>query len=79
MSDVRPEPMTAEQYPAYREYVEPNSARSIAESGAMPAQDTARKSAADVARRLPEGLVTSDRFLWTAYDGDTAIRMRRVP
>ena len=73
MTDVRLEPMTEEQYRAYREFADEDYARNIAESGAMSYSDAVEKSAEDFGRLLPKGLATPDHYFWTAYDGPTEV------
>ena len=73
MTEVRLEPMTEEQYRAYREFADENYARDIAESGAMSYADAVQKSADDFGRLLPKGLATPDHYFWTAYDGQTEV------
>ena len=73
MTEVRLEPMTEEQYRAYRGFAEQDYARNIAESGAMSYADAVEKSAEDFGRLLPKGLATPDHFLWTGYDGETEV------
>lgn len=66
---VRLEPMTEEQYQAYRATASDDYARNIAASGAMPLPEAQQKAADDFARLLPDGLATPGNHLWTAYDG----------
>jgi len=73
VTEVRLEPMTEEQYRAYREFADENYARDIAESGAMSYADAVQKSADDFGRLLPKGLATPDHYFWTAYDGQTEV------
>jgi GNAT superfamily N-acetyltransferase len=68
MTDFRLEPMTQEQYLAFRESTEGDYADQIAKSGVSPV-DAAEKAAADYARLLPDGLGSPDQFLFTGYDG----------
>jgi ribosomal protein S18 acetylase RimI-like enzyme len=73
MADIRLEPMTDEQYRAYRDSAEDGYAKQIAESGSLPWEDAVQKAANDFARSLPKGLATPDSHLLTAYDGDTEV------
>jgi ribosomal protein S18 acetylase RimI-like enzyme len=73
VTEMRLEPMTEEQYRAYREFAEEDYAGNIAKSGAMSLADAVEKSAADFGRLLPKGLATPDHFLWTGYDGDVEV------
>lgn len=70
---VRLEPMTEEQYAAYRLHAEDSYAEGIHRSGAMSLEDARAKSAEDYARLLPDGLATEGHRLWTAYDGDLEV------
>jgi GNAT superfamily N-acetyltransferase len=72
---VRLEPMTQEQYDAYRASAEEDYASSIAESGSMAAESARRKAADDFARLLPDGLATAGHHLFAAYDGDEHVGM----
>ncbi|MGX6607445.1 GNAT family N-acetyltransferase [Micromonosporaceae bacterium Da 78-11] len=72
MTDVRLEPMTEQQYRAYREVAEQSYADSIAESGVARA-DAVEQAAKSFADLLPEGLGTPDHHLFTVYDGDTDV------
>lgn len=75
MTDVRLEPMTREQYDAYRLTADEEYAQSIASSGSMPLAEAREKSAADFARILPDGFDSDGHLFWTAYDGDAAVGM----
>jgi len=75
MADVRLEPMTEDQYDAYRVTAEREYADSIRDSGAMPEAEAVQKSADDYARILPDGFATEGHRFWTAYDGDDAVGM----
>jgi ribosomal protein S18 acetylase RimI-like enzyme len=72
---VRLEPMTRDQYDAYRAVAEDDYAESIARSGSMPLAEARTKSAEDFARILPEGFDTDGHRFWTAYDGESAVGM----
>jgi ribosomal protein S18 acetylase RimI-like enzyme len=73
MADVRLEPMTDEQYRAFRDSAEDHYAKEMAESGSLSWEDAVQKAAADFAHNLPKGLATPDSHLLTAYDGDTEV------
>ena len=75
VSDVRLEPMTDEQYRAYRETAEQDYAENIAKSGAMPLADAVQKATEDFARLHPDGLATSGDLVWTAYAGEVEVGM----
>jgi ribosomal protein S18 acetylase RimI-like enzyme len=75
MPDVRLEPMTQEQYLAYRTTSDEAYARSIASSGTMPIEEAREKSRQDFARLLPDGLDSEGHRFWTAYDGDLEVGM----
>jgi GNAT superfamily N-acetyltransferase len=70
---VRLEPMTREQYDAYRVTAEADYATSIRDSGSLPDTEAPAKSAEDVARLLPDGLDSEGHRFWTAYDGDDTV------
>jgi GNAT superfamily N-acetyltransferase len=70
---VRLEPMTREQYDAYRVTAEDSYAESIHASGSMPAVEARAKAVEDFARILPEGFDTPGHRFWTAYDGDLEV------
>ena len=72
---VRLEPMTREQYDAYRVTAEADYAASIRDSGSMPEAEAVAKSAEDFARLLPDGFDSDGHRFWTAYDGDDAVGM----
>jgi len=72
---VRLEPMTREQYDAYRATSEISYADEIRDSGSMPESEAREKAAADFARLLPDGLDSEGHRFWTAYDGDEAVGM----
>lgn len=75
MVAVRLEPMTQEQYDAYRAVAEDDYAESIARSGSMPDAEAREKSREDFERILPDGFGTEGHRFWTAYDGDVAVGM----
>lgn len=75
MTSVRLEPMTREQYDAYRAVAEDEYAESIARSGSMPEEEARRKSTEDFARILPDGFDSEGHLFWTAYDGDRDVGM----
>ncbi len=75
MPTVRLEPMTSDEFVAYRDQAEDSYAASIARSGSMPEAEARAKSAEDFARLLPDGLDTADQLFWTAYDGDSSVGM----
>jgi GNAT superfamily N-acetyltransferase len=70
---VRLEPMTREQYVAYRVTAEDSYAESIHSSGSMPEAEARAKAVDDFARLLPEGFDTPGHHFWTAYDGDLEV------
>jgi ribosomal protein S18 acetylase RimI-like enzyme len=70
---VHLEPMTREQYDAYRVTAEDEYAESIRDSGSMPEAEAREQAAADYARLLPDGLDTEGQRFWTAYDGDEVV------
>ena len=70
---VRLEPMTREQYDAYRVTAEDAYAESICLSGSMPETEARTKAVEDFARILPEGFDTPGHRLWTAYDGELEV------
>ncbi|MCX6405744.1 MAG: GNAT family N-acetyltransferase [Propionibacteriales bacterium] len=72
---VRLVPMTAEQFPAYRELAEREYAENIVAAGMMPEAEARRKAAEDFASSLPDGVDTADHELWTAWDGDHEVGM----
>ena len=72
---VRLEPMTPDEYAAYRASAEESYAQGIHRSGSLPLEEARAKSAEDYARQLPDGLATEGHRLWTAYDGDTPVGM----
>jgi ribosomal protein S18 acetylase RimI-like enzyme len=75
MADVRLEPMTDEQFRAYRDSAEDHYAKAISESGQLPWEDAVQKASEDFARMLPDGLASTDSYLRTAYDGDAEVGM----
>jgi len=75
MTAVRLEPMTREEYDAYRVLAEDEYAESIARSGLMPEAEARRKSTEDFARILPDGFDSEGHLFWTAYDGDRDVGM----
>ncbi|WP_430781569.1 GNAT family N-acetyltransferase [Actinoplanes sp. G11-F43] len=72
MTNVRLEPMTAEQYQAWRAAAEAHYTRSLTASG-QPAEAAARNSATTYTRLLPDGQKTPDHHFWYAYDGDRRV------
>ena len=72
---VRLEPMTRDQYDAYRATSEDSYAEAIRDSGSMPEAEAREQAAADYARLLPDGLDSEGHRFWTAYDGDEAVGM----
>jgi ribosomal protein S18 acetylase RimI-like enzyme len=70
---VRLEPMTRQQYDAYRATSEVDYAASIRDSGSMPETEAREKAAADFARLLPDGIDSEGHRFWTAYDGDEPV------
>jgi GNAT superfamily N-acetyltransferase len=70
---VRLEPMTREQYVAYRVTAEDSYAESIHASGSMPEEESRTKAAEDFARILPDGFDSPGHKFWTAYDGDLEV------
>jgi ribosomal protein S18 acetylase RimI-like enzyme len=73
VADVRLEPMTDEQYRAFRAHAEDGYAQQIAESGSMAWEDAVEKASQDYSRMLPHGLATPDQFLYAAYDGPAEV------
>lgn len=67
---VRLEPMSEDEYDAYRATSVVDYAQSFIDSGSMPAAEAHQKAAADFARLLPDGLGTDGHVFWTAYDAD---------
>lgn len=72
---LRLEPMTDQQYGAYRHRAEERYAQSITASGAMPLPEARRKATDDFERLLTEGLRTEGHHLWVVYDGSDEIGM----
>jgi GNAT superfamily N-acetyltransferase len=72
---VHLEPMTREEYDAYRVTAEESYAASILDSGAMAEPDARAKSAEDLARLLPDGIDTEGQLFLTARDGDLVVGM----
>ncbi|MFC7546967.1 GNAT family N-acetyltransferase [Plantactinospora sp. GCM10030261] len=72
MTDVRLEPMTADEYQPWRAKAEAHYARSVAASG-RSAQDAARIAADTYAQLLPDESATPDHHFWNAYDGDRRV------
>ena len=72
---VRLDPMTREQYVAYRASAEIAYADEIRDSGSMPETEAREKAAVDFARLLPDGLDSEGHHFWTAYDGDEIVGM----
>jgi GNAT superfamily N-acetyltransferase len=70
---VRLEPMTREQYDAFRLTGEDEYAESIRDSGSLPDAEAREQAAADYARLLPDGMDSEGHRFWTAYDGDEAV------
>ena len=70
---VRLEPMTQEQYDAYRATAEEGYAESMRQAGAKGEAESRAKAAEDYARLLPDGLATPGQLLWTAYDGEREV------
>jgi ribosomal protein S18 acetylase RimI-like enzyme len=70
---VRLEPMTREQYDAFRLTGEDEYAESIRDSGSLPEAEAREQAAADYARLLPDGMDSEGHRFWTAYDGDEAV------
>lgn len=68
MVSVRLEPMSRDEYDAYRVTAEREYADSLRDSGALPEAEAVEKSAADYARLLPDGFDTEGHRFWTAYD-----------
>ncbi len=67
---VRLEPMSREQYDAYRVVAEREYADSIRDSGSLPEAEALARSVEDFARILPGGFDTEGHRFWTAYDAD---------
>jgi ribosomal protein S18 acetylase RimI-like enzyme len=72
---VRLEPMTPDQYHAYRATAEEDYAEAIRDSGTMGAEEARAKSAADYASLLPAGLDTPGQHLFTVYDDAEPVGM----
>lgn len=72
---VRLEPVTLDQYHAYRMTAEDDYAEAIRESGTMGAEEARAKAVADYAELLPDGLDTVGLRLFTAYDGAEPVGM----
>jgi GNAT superfamily N-acetyltransferase len=72
---VRLEPMTQDQFTAYRAVAEADYAEGIARSGAMSEASARLKATADFARLIPGGLGTADHHFFTAYDGGDQVGM----
>ena len=72
---VRLEPMTREQYDAYRVTAEADYAAAIRDSGTLPDAEAVARSAVDFANLLPDGFDSAGHRFWTAYDGDDAVGM----
>jgi len=72
---VRLEPMTQDQYDAYRATAEDDYAAEIHRSGTMGEEEARAKSAEDFAELLPDGLDTKGLLLYTAYDGAEPVGM----
>jgi ribosomal protein S18 acetylase RimI-like enzyme len=72
MTDVRLEPMTEDQYEAWRAGAEEHYTQSVAASG-RSAPDAARDAADTYARLLPDGSATPGHHFWYAYDGDRRV------
>ena len=72
---VRLEPMTREQYDAYRVFAEDEYAEAIRDSGSMPEAEAREQAATDYAQLLPDGLDSEGHHFWTAYDGDEIVGM----
>ena len=68
MVSVRLEPMSRDEYDAYRVTAEREYADSLRDSGSMPEAEAVEKSVADYARLLPDGFDTEGHRFWTAYD-----------
>lgn len=68
---VRLEPMTQEQYDAYRPVAEADYGRSIARSGAMAGADAVQRAKDDFDRLLPDGLRSEGHVFFTAYDAES--------
>jgi ribosomal protein S18 acetylase RimI-like enzyme len=72
---VRLDPMTREQYDAYRVTAEHDYAEAIRASGSLPEAEAREKSAADFAQLLPDGMDSEGHRFWTAYDGNETVGM----
>ena len=68
MVSVRLEPMSQDQYDAYRVTAEDDYAASFRDSGALPDAEARTRAAEDFARLLPDGFDTEGHRFWTAYD-----------
>ncbi len=78
MVSVRLEPMSRDEYDAYRVTAERDYADSFRDSGALPEAEAVERAAGDYARILPDGFDTEGHLFWTAYDaagGDGAVGM----
>ena len=68
MVSVRLEPMSRDEYDAYRVTAERDYADSFRDSGALPEAEAVERAAGDYARILPDGFDTEGHLFWTAYD-----------
>ncbi|MEV6600793.1 GNAT family N-acetyltransferase [Actinoplanes sp. NPDC051346] len=75
METLKLEPMTEDQYLAYRQGAELDYAKNIADSGALPLIEAQQQASEDFQRLLPDGLHTDGHHLWTAYDGAEEVGM----
>ncbi|GAB2616679.1 hypothetical protein Aab01nite_29620 [Paractinoplanes abujensis] len=72
MTEVRLEPMTADQYKPWRADAEAHYTRSVIATGRTP-QDAAREAAETYTRLLPDEAATPGHHIWHAYDGNRRI------
>jgi hypothetical protein len=71
MVTVRLEPMSPEQYDAYRVTAEDDYAQSFIDSGSMPEAEAREKARTDFERILPDHMATDGHVFWTAYDAES--------
>ncbi|HWS35163.1 MAG TPA: GNAT family N-acetyltransferase [Actinoplanes sp.] len=72
MTDVRLEPMSADQFGPWRAETEIHYAQSLQGTG-KSAEAAAREAAESYDRLLPQGVATADNHVWYAYDGDRRV------
>lgn len=72
MTDLRLEPMSAEQYRPWRAEAEVHYAQSVAATG-RTAAEAAREAAESYQRLLPQAEATPGHHIWYAYDGERRV------